>query len=78
MEMIIYEPAHDKTYNKTCPASEYSNQPAHPHSLIRVFADCMSLRKHAYSNILKISPPKNWKFSNKMSDIFHISAQNIA
>ena len=36
------------------------------------------LRKHAYSNILKISPPKRWKFSDKISDIFfHISAQNI-
>ena len=37
----------------------------------------VSLRKHAYSNISKIPPPKNWKFSNKNSDIFHISAQNI-
>ena len=37
----------------------------------------ISLRKHAYSNILKIPPPKNWKFSDKNSDIFHISAQNI-
>ena len=37
-----------------------------------------SLRKHAYSNILKISPPKkNWKFSDKKSDIFHIPVQNI-
>ena len=38
-----------------------------------------TLRKHAYSNtcILKISPPKNWKFSDKNSDIFHISAQNL-
>ena len=36
-----------------------------------------SLRKHAYSNILKISQSKNWKFSDKNSDIFHISAQNI-
>ena len=35
-----------------------------------------SLRKHAYSNILKILPPKKWKFSDKNSDIFHISAQN--
>ena len=34
-------------------------------------------RKHAYSNILKILPPKIWKFSDKNSDIFHISAQNI-
>ena len=39
---------------------------------------CMPLRKHAYSNTLKISPPKNRNFSDKKnSDIFHISAQNI-
>ena len=37
----------------------------------------MSLRKHAYSNILQISPPKNRKLSDKNSDIFRISAQNI-
>ena len=36
-----------------------------------------ALRKHAYSNILKISPLKNWKFSDKKSDIFLICAQNI-
>ena len=36
-----------------------------------------SLRKQAYTNILKISQPKNEKFSDKNSDIFHISAQNI-
>ena len=35
------------------------------------------LRKHAYSNILKILPPKNENFQMKNSDIFHISAQNI-
>ena len=34
------------------------------------------LRKHAYSNILKILPPK-WEILDKNSDIFHISAQNI-
>ena len=33
------KPAHDKTYNKTCVTSENSDQPAHPRSLIRVFAD---------------------------------------
>ena len=38
---------------------------------------CSSLRKHAYSNILKILPPKKRKFSDKNSVIFHISAQNI-
>ena len=40
---FLFEPAHDKTYNKTCVTSEDSDQPAHPCSLIRVFADCMSL-----------------------------------
>ena len=35
------------------------------------------LRKHAYSNILKILPQKNENFQIKYSDIFHISAQNI-
>ena len=35
------------------------------------------LRKHAYSNILKFLPPKNEKFQMKISDNFHISAQNI-
>ena len=35
-----------------------------------------ALREHAYSNILKISPPKTESFQIKI-DIFHISAQNI-
>ena len=48
--------------------------------------DCgIPLRKHAYSNILKILKPKKKKkkkkkkknFQIKNSDIFHISAQNI-
>ena len=37
----------------------------------------LPLRKQAYPNILKILPPKKWKYSDKNSDIFHISAQNI-
>ena len=45
-------------------------------SVWRNFA-ALALRKHAYSNIYKISPPKNWKFSDKNSGIFQISAQNI-
>ena len=36
-----------------------------------------TLRKHAYSNILKTLLPKQRKFSDKSTDIFHISAQNI-
>ena len=37
----------------------------------------ITLRKHAYSNMLKILPPKNETIQIKNSDIFHISAQNI-
>ena len=37
----------------------------------------LSLRKYAYSNTLKMLPPKNENFQIKNSDIFHISAQNI-
>ena len=33
-----------------------------------------TLRKQAYSNILKILPPKNENFQIKNCDIFHISA----
>ena len=37
-----------------------------------------SLRKHAYSNILKLlNQKKEENFQIKNSDIFHISAQNI-
>ena len=36
----------------------------------------MSLQKHAYSNILKISPSKIEKIQIKRSGIFHISLQN--
>ena len=36
-----------------------------------------TLRKHAYSNILRNLPPKNENFKIKNSDIFHISVQNI-
>ena len=52
--------------------SEDSEQPGHPRSLIS------PLREHAYSNILNISPPKNENFQIKNSDIFYISAENIA
>ena len=33
--------------------------------------------KNAYSNILKILPPKTENFQIKYSDILHISVQNI-
>ena len=37
----------------------------------------VTLRKQAYSNVLKILPPKNENFQIKISGIFHIPAQNI-
>ena len=39
----------------------------------------ISLRKHAYSNIYKISPPKNENFQKKKKKLryFHISAKII-
>ena len=48
---------------------------------MRILRKChthKALRKHAYSNILKILQPKTGKFSDKNSDIFifQISAQN--
>ena len=39
--------------------------------------DFSTLRKHAYSNILTILPPKIKIFQVKSSDILYISAQNI-
>ena len=40
-DAVLYEPAYNETCNKTCATSEDSDQPAHPRSLIRVFADRM-------------------------------------
>ena len=49
-----YEPAHDKTYNKTFATREDSNQPAHSRSLIRIFADHMCLlQPPGYKNVSK-------------------------
>ena len=46
-------------------------------SFFYVFDISTTFRKHAYSNILKILPPKNEKFQIKNSDISQISAQKI-
>ena len=45
--------------------------------IYRVSTTERPLRKHAYSNIQKISSPKIENFQIKNSNIFHISAQNI-
>ena len=36
--ILLNEPGHGKTNKITCASSEHSDKPAHPHSLIRVFA----------------------------------------
>ena len=46
-------------------------------NIIYVLTLNIALRKHAYSNILKILQPKNENCQIKESDIFRISAQNI-
>ena len=46
-------------------------------SAIPLYSRFYALRKHAYSNILKILPPKNEIFQTKIPIFFHISAQNI-
>ena len=54
-------PAHDKTYNKTCATIEDSDQPAHPRSLIRVFANRLCrLRPPGYPKRDKREPLPYW------------------
>ena len=48
-----------------------------PDSLGDTSRQASALRKHAYSNLLKILQPKKQNFQIKNSDIFHIPAQNI-
>ena len=49
---VVYEPADDKTYNKTCATSEDSNQPANLRNLIRVdhrsFMVCLTFARMLY------------------------------
>ena len=58
--------------NVKCEKNQTSLKPARAAA-----AQMSTLRKHAYTNILKILPPKNENFQIKNSDIFHISSQNI-
>ena len=59
--MLIYKQAHDKIYNKTCATSEDTDQPAHPRSLIRVFADRMCfLQPPGYPKRDKREPLQYW------------------
>ena len=54
-----------------------SHDALHLREFLSKYLKLFPLRKHAYSNILRILPPKNENFQMKNSDIFLISAQNI-
>ena len=41
--VILFEPAYDKAYNRTCATSEDSDQLTGPRSMIRIFDDSMCL-----------------------------------
>ena len=48
-----------------------------PKPISTAFPGDKILRKHVYSNILKMLQPKKETFQIKNSDIFHTSPQNI-
>ena len=54
----------------------WENMRQHMRKLSLSISD-LSLRKHAYTNILKLLPPKTENFQLNNFDIFHISALNI-
>ena len=55
----------------------FYQQIGHPNYELLVVVECALLRKHAYSNTLKILQPKTENSQIKISVIFHISAENI-
>ena len=71
---LLYYKAKKTKGKKHLPLNMYPRIQGDDNSLIR---QVMPLRKHAYSNILKISPPKTESFQIKILIFFHIRAQNI-
>ena len=49
LDLLIHEPAHDKTNKVTWVPSEDSDQPGRAPSLIRVFAVCMKKKHWVFS-----------------------------
>ena len=74
LNILLFEPAHDKTYNKMCATSKDSDQPAYQRSLVAVFADYMCIlqppgkKGYIATAIRRFFHPKN-------ADIFLISQQ---
>ena len=63
-----FKPLRGKTYLLTCSHNENSNQLAQPRSFIT---------KIRLFKFIENFTSKNWNFSDKNSESFHISAQNI-
>ena len=63
--------------NPVCPDKKFNALTSEPKNRLSDAVVRDSLRKHAYSIIQKISLSKTENFQIKISDIFHISAQNI-
>ena len=56
-KQMLYEPAHDKTYNKTCKTSKDSDQPVHPTSTARALVhpslDCPEAEEGTYDQRMR-------------------------
>ena len=65
------------TFSDVAAYEESKENAIHKAATVKVTSKARALRKHAYSNILKISSPKTENFPIITSDIFHISAQNV-
>ena len=57
--------------------TKYFHLPSSVTTPLLTISYMITLRKHAYSNILKILQSKTENFQMKNSEIFHISAENI-
>ena len=64
--LVLLEPMHVKTYIKTCATSEDSDQPAHPRSLLRVFAD----------NVCPLQPPGYRKRDKREVLLYWVNVQS--
>ena len=64
-----FQPKDIISYKTASMPSKHSCQPAHPHNLLSIFA----ITKTRLFKYIENFTTKNWNFSDKNSDIFHIS-----
>ena len=58
--LFLYEPVHNKTYNKTNETIEASDQPGHLRSLIRIIADHVPSTASRLSRGMNENPCQYW------------------